>query len=98
MLIKITTLEEMKEKGWTLEKQIEYEARELAAQYEEESLKDLARAKARAATPALREMLDWSVLQGRVVGTARQRAWNDAAQKYRREVNDNLGTLSKQTT
>jgi hypothetical protein len=98
MLIKITTLSEMKEKGWTLEKQIAYEARELAAQYEEEALKDLARAKALATTPALREMLDWSVLRGQVVGKARQRAWNDAAQKYRRGANDDLGTLREQAT
>jgi hypothetical protein len=98
MLIKITTLEEMKEKGWTLEKQIAYEARELAAKYEEEALRDIERAKALAATPDLREMLDWSVLRGQVVGKARQRAWNEAAQKYRRVANDDLGTLREQTT
>jgi hypothetical protein len=98
MLIKVTSLKEMREKGWTLEKQIEYEAKELSNQYEAEAIKDLSRAQRLAKTPAVQEMLDWHMLKGLVVGKARKRAFDETAQKYRREASDNLGTLSEQQT
>lgn len=96
MLIKITTLEEMKEKGWTLERQIMYEAKELADKYVTAAVKDLQMARSLAHTQEVKDALDVNVVHNVVVGKARKRAFEETAQKYRREVHEDLGTLPEQ--
>jgi hypothetical protein len=98
MLIKISTLGEMKEKGWTLEQQIMYEAKELADQYVAEALKDLQFAKSLVKTQAARDAFDMTIVYNAIVGKARKQAFDETAFKYRRIPNENLGTLSEQET
>jgi len=83
MLVKISSLSECKEKGFTLNKQIETEAKELADAYAWSARLEIDEAKGSAHTPELRKLLNDPKTVEKAVKLAQERAWKETAEKYR---------------
>lgn len=83
MLIKISSLSECKEKGFTLRKQIQAEAKELADEYVWSARVELDVAKEQANTPEIRKVLHDPKTLARAAALARKRAFEETAEKYR---------------
>jgi len=93
MLMKITTLSECKEKGFTLHKQIENEAQELAEIYVWSARVELDVAKEQARSPDILKMLRDPKTLERATALARKRAFEEIAEKYRvGEASDGVHT------
>jgi hypothetical protein len=83
MLIKTSTLSECLTKGFTLNKQIETEAKELADAYAWQARLEIDEAKGSAHTPELRKLLNDPKTVEKAVALAKERAWKETAEKYR---------------
>ena len=83
MLVKISSLSECKEKGFTLNKQIETEAKELAEEYVWSARIELDVAIEQAKTIELKKALQNPRVLGQTCALARTRAFEETAEKYR---------------
>jgi hypothetical protein len=83
MLIKTSSLSECLAKGFTLNAQIEAEAKELADEYIWQARIELDVAKEQAKTPEIRAMLRDPKTLEKATQLAKDRAWKETAEKYR---------------
>lgn len=83
MLVKVSTLSECLAKGFTLNKQIETEAQELAEEYAWQARIEIDEAKGSAHTPELRKLLNDPKTVEKAIKSAKDRAWAETAEKYR---------------
>lgn len=83
MLVKTTTLSECLAKGFTLNAQIEAEAKELADEYIWQARVELDVAKEQAKTPEILALLRDSKTLEKTTKLAEARAWKETAEKYR---------------
>lgn len=83
MLLKVSSLSECLAKGFTLNKQIETEAKELADAYAWQARLEIDEAKGSAHTPELRKLLNDPKTVEKAIKLAKERAWKETAEKYR---------------
>lgn len=83
MLVKTSSLSECLAKGFTLNVQIEAEAKELSDAYAWQARLEIDEAKGSAHTPELRKLLNDPKTVEKAIKLAKERAWKETAEKYR---------------
>lgn len=83
MLVKTSSLSECLAKGFTLNAQIEAEAKELSDAYAWQARLEIDEAKGSAHTPELRKLLNDPKTVEKAIKLAKERAWKETAEKYR---------------